>query len=97
MMHKCYCTDRSSIEANNKSVSRNYIVFRHEIVTKLPSAAEFFAAEDLAFPKSVALLRRNIQPETQEKLLLRRKIFFAMSLMTKLTLAQTLNDLNDDA
>jgi len=47
-------------------------------------------------PKCVVLLRQKILPETQEKLLLRRKIFYAMSLMTKLTLALTLNDTNDD-
>ena len=46
---------------------------------------------------SVVLLRRNIPPETLEKLLLRRKIFFAMSLMTELTLALTINDPHDDA
>jgi len=32
-----------------------------------------------------------------EKLLMRRKIFFAMSQMTKLTLGLTLNDPHDDA
>ena len=35
-------------------------------------------------------------PETQEKLLLRWKIFFAMYVVTKLTLALTLNDPHDD-
>src|SRR6218665_2268985 len=36
-------------------------------------------------------------PETLEKLLLRWKIFLAISLMTKLTLALTLTDPHDDA
>ena|SRR6218665_2239676 len=35
-------------------------------------------------------------PETQEELLLRRKIFFAMYVMTKITLALTLNDPHDE-
>ena len=35
--------------------------------------------------------------KTQEKLLLRRKICFAMYLLIKLILALTLNDLRDDA
>ena len=35
-------------------------------------------------------------PEKHEQLLLRRKIFLAMSLMTKLTLLLTLNDPNDN-
>jgi len=43
MMHKCYSASRSSIEENNESVSRSWI-----IVAKLTSAAEFFAAEELA-------------------------------------------------
>ena len=30
------------------SVSKSWIIFRHGIVAKLISAAEFFAAEDLA-------------------------------------------------
>jgi len=33
---------------------------------------------------SLVLLRRNIPPETGEKLFLRRKIFLAISVMTKL-------------
>ena len=48
------------------------------------------------FMVRVVLLRRKIPPETQEKLLLRRKIFCAMSLMTELTLALTLSDPQND-
>ena len=49
------------------------------------------------FVFSVELLWWNIPPEMQEKLLLRQTIFFAMSLIIKLTLALTLNDPHDDA
>jgi len=57
----------------------------------------YFLRESGKFSESVVLLRRNIPQETEEKLLLRRKIFLSMSLMTKLTLAPTLNDPHDDA
>src|SRR6218665_1618323 len=46
---------------------------------------------------SLVLLRRNIPPETQQKLLLRWKIFFSMSLVTKLTLTLTVNDENNES
>src|SRR6218665_3658892 len=48
----------------------------------------------LAVYKCVVLLGRKIPPETQQKLLLQRKIFIylAMSLMTKITLVLTIND-----
>jgi len=45
MMRECYSECRSSIDEN---LSRSWIVFRHEIVGKLTSAAEFSVAEDLA-------------------------------------------------
>jgi len=48
MMHKCYIITRSPIDENNDSVSESWIVFRHGIVAKLTSVAEFSAAEDLA-------------------------------------------------
>ena len=47
-MHKCYSVSSSSINENNDSVSRCWIVFCHGIVVKLTSAAEFSMAEDLA-------------------------------------------------
>jgi len=50
MMHKCYSVCRSTIDENNDSVSKSWIVFRHGIVAKLTSSAEFSAAEDLANP-----------------------------------------------
>jgi len=40
------------MDENNDSVSKSWIVFRHEIVAKLTSAAEFSATEDLAFRQS---------------------------------------------
>ena len=48
MMHKCYGVSRSSNDKNNDSVGKIWIVFRHGIVAKLTSVAEFSAAEDLA-------------------------------------------------
>src|SRR6218665_1668452 len=45
---KCYSVIRSSIDENNDSVSRNWIVFSYGIVVKLASVAEFSMAEDLA-------------------------------------------------
>src|SRR6218665_2996270 len=48
-MRKCYSVSRSPIDENNDSVSKSWIVFRHGIVAKLTSAAEFFAAEYLAY------------------------------------------------
>ena len=48
MMRKCYSVSRSPINENNDSVSKSWVVFRHGIVAKLPSVAEFCAAEDLA-------------------------------------------------
>ena len=42
MMHKCYSVSRSSIDENNDSISRSWIIFRHGIVAKLTSAAEDF-------------------------------------------------------
>src|SRR6218665_1259699 len=47
MMRKCYSVNRSSIDESNESVPRNWIVFRHEIVAKLTSAAEFSGSEYL--------------------------------------------------
>ena len=44
VMHKCYSVSRNSIDENNESVSRSWIVFRRGIVEKLTSAR----AEDLA-------------------------------------------------
>ena len=49
----------------------------------------YFLRESCRFSESVVLLRQNIPQETQEELLLRRKIFLSMFLMTKLTLALT--------
>ena len=46
MMRKCYSVGKSSIDENNESLSRSWIVFRHEIVAKL--LRRNFAAEDLA-------------------------------------------------
>ena len=48
MMHKCYSVSRSSIDENNDSVSRSWIVFYHGTVSQLTSVTEYFAAEDLA-------------------------------------------------
>jgi len=48
-MRKCYNVSRSSFDENNDSVSRSWIVFRHVLVAKLISAAEFSVAEDLAY------------------------------------------------
>ena len=55
-MHKCYSVCRSPNDENNDSVSKSWIVFRHGIVAKLTSAAEFSVAEDLAFVIYSALL-----------------------------------------
>ena len=46
-MIKCYSVNRRPIDENNESIRIRWIVFRHGIVTKLTSAAEFSAAEDL--------------------------------------------------
>ena len=45
---------RSSLDENNDSVSKSWIVFRHRIVAKLTSAVEFSTAEDLAKCYSVS-------------------------------------------
>jgi len=45
---KCYTVSRSLIDENEDSVSKCWIVFRHAIIAKLTSVAEFSAAEDLA-------------------------------------------------
>src|SRR6218665_491813 len=39
MMRKCYCVSRSSIDENNYSVSKSWILYRHGIAAKLTSAA----------------------------------------------------------
>jgi len=49
MMQKCYSVKRSSIDENNESVSRSWIVFCYGIVTKLTSAVEFSTAKDITF------------------------------------------------
>jgi len=41
MMHKGYNVSRNSIDENNNSVSRSWIVFRHGTVAKFTYAAEF--------------------------------------------------------
>jgi len=48
MMRKFYSVRRSPIDENNDCVSKSWIVFRHGIVVKLTSAAEFSAAEDFS-------------------------------------------------
>jgi len=45
----CQSVSRSCIDENNDNGSRSWIVFRHGIVAKLTSAAEFYAEEDLSF------------------------------------------------
>ena len=52
---------------------------------------------ELDYCQSLVLLRWNIPRETQEKILLRWKIFVALCLMTKLILTLSLNDSHDDA
>jgi len=42
MMRKCYSESRSSIDENNESVSRSWIVFCHRTVAKLTSGVEFW-------------------------------------------------------
>ena len=56
MMRKCCSVSRSSMDENNESVSRSWIVFCHEIVAKLTSTAENSAAEDLAIYDSGSAL-----------------------------------------
>jgi len=46
-MRKCYNVNRSSIDESNESVRRIWIVFRHVIVAKFTSAAEFSGSEYL--------------------------------------------------
>ena len=48
MMRKCYSVSRSPIDENNDSLSKSRIVFRHEVVAKFTSAAEFSVAEYLS-------------------------------------------------
>jgi len=48
MMRKCYNVSRSPIDENNDSLSKSKIVFRHEVVAKITSAAEFSVAEYLS-------------------------------------------------
>ena len=48
MMRKCYSVSRRLNDENHDSLSKSWIVFCHGSVAKLTSAAEFFAAEDLA-------------------------------------------------
>ena len=47
MMRKCYSVNRSSIDESNESVPGNWIVFRHGIVAKFTSAAEFSGSQYL--------------------------------------------------
>jgi len=52
MMGKCYSRSIGPIDENNDIVSKSWIVYHHEIVAKLTSAAVFAAAEDLALEES---------------------------------------------
>jgi len=49
MMRKCYSVNRSSTDESrpNESGRRNWIVFRHGILAKLTSAAEFSSSDYL--------------------------------------------------
>jgi len=46
-MRKCYSVSRNLIDESNNSVGRSWFVFRHGIVAKHTSAAEFPGAEYL--------------------------------------------------
>ena len=58
-------------------------------LTTLADDGSFVACTDLFMPGASAV---EYPAETQEKSFLRKKIFFQMSLMTKLTLTLTLTD-----
>ena len=56
MIRKCYSVSRILIGENNESISRSWIVYHNGIVAQLTSAAEFFAADDLALLLLLLLL-----------------------------------------
>ena len=63
MMRKCYNVNRSSIDESNESVRRNWIVFRHGIVTILTSAAEYLGKYEKLWrlKRIIQLLNKSLE------------------------------------